>query len=137
MFTSYEWDVYRQRLDLYRQLAEQVQRKDNENSRSIDSAEHISSPGAEFAQALQDMLRQKKNVPLNASMAMEYGFKVGLIVEENLIRDWKSSKQVQSRIENQLEDVLLLLKKEHNLSFTYEDIDALLAKFMEIALARY
>ena len=59
------------------------------------------------------------------------------IIQAEKIVSWTSNADVQNRMKNQIEDYLHDLKQETGLSLTFEDIDLILEKCLDIARRRY
>ena len=71
------------------------------------------------------------------SFAIKTALDVNEIVYGNKIIDWVHNKDNQNRIKNKIEDYLYELSDDNDLDMTFDDIDFVLDKVMEIALLRY
>ncbi len=59
------------------------------------------------------------------------------IIRTYKIIDWTRNRDVQNQIKNKIEDYLYDLSDKHSLNMSYDDIDKILDKIVEIALIRY
>ena len=63
--------------------------------------------------------------------------KIEEIIQAERIVSWTSNADVQNRMKNQIEDYLHDLKQEAGIPLTFEDIDLILEKCLDIARRRY
>lgn len=59
------------------------------------------------------------------------------IVRRNRIVNWTHNSDVQNRMIGAIEDYLFELKEDQGIAFTFEEMDAILEKVLEIAKVRY
>lgn len=70
-------------------------------------------------------------------LSADAALKIDEIIQADRIVSWTSNADVQNRMKNQIEDYLHDLKQETGLSLTFEDIDLILEKCLDIARRRY
>lgn len=70
-------------------------------------------------------------------LSADAALKIEEIIQAERIVSWTSNADVQNRMKNQIEDYLHDLKQELGLSLTFEDIDLILEKCLDIARRRY
>jgi type I restriction enzyme R subunit len=70
-------------------------------------------------------------------LSADAALKIDEIIQAERIVSWTSNLDVQNRMKNQIEDYLHDLKQETGLSLTFEDIDLILEKCLDIARRRY
>lgn len=75
--------------------------------------------------------------PVEKSVFVEAGVTITSLLEKELIVDWKRNEDVLKRIENEVEDYLLTLRSEMDVSITYEQIDGLIKDIILIAKTIY
>lgn len=61
------------------------------------------------------------------------GVAIGTIIEKELIVDWKRNEDVLKRIENEVEDYLLIFRTEQEVLISYDQIDVLIKDIVRIA----
>ena len=65
------------------------------------------------------------------------GLKIDEIFKNNLVVEWYKKDDIQNNIINKIEDYLYELKEEKKLAMSYDDIDRLLEKTLEVGKKRY
>ncbi len=70
-------------------------------------------------------------------LSADAALKIDEIIQAERIVSWTNNADVQNRMKNQIEDYLHDLKQETGLSLTFEDIDLILEKCLDIARRRY
>lgn len=80
--------------------------------------------GKEVAKKLQDNLA-------------ESGIAINDIIVKLTIRDWKSNLDIQNKMENKIEDYLMLHRKDLGVDLNFDEIDLILAKCLKVAKNNY
>jgi type I restriction enzyme R subunit len=93
-----------------------------------------------FFGALSDVLLvsngKEKVKEINESLATA-GLEIAKIVEGLTIVDWKRNRDVQRKMENQIEDFLMEHRKDMGLEMTFDEIDEILTKCLKVAKNNY
>ena len=90
-----------------------------------------------FYGALTSVLEEHHADGLDRSRLAQAGMDIAGIVERYIIRDWHRNIDVQKRIENAIEDYLLLHRKDLGAELTFDEIDAILEKCLKSAKHNY
>jgi type I restriction enzyme R subunit len=72
-----------------------------------------------------------RNTEADAALAID-----GIIRREKIV-NWTTNRDVQNRMKNEIEDYLHQLKDEQEIALTFEEIDAILERCLDIACVRY
>jgi len=67
----------------------------------------------------------------------EIGLKIDEIFKRNLVVDWQTKDDIQNNILNEIEDYLYDLKEVKKLNITFDDIDQILEKTLDVGKKRY
>jgi type I restriction enzyme R subunit len=59
------------------------------------------------------------------------------IIRREKIVNWTTNRDVQNRMKNEIEDYLFQVKQEQDIPLTFEEIDAILERCLDIARVRY
>ena len=59
------------------------------------------------------------------------------IIQERRIVNWENNTDVQNRMRTAIEDFLFELKDAHGIDLSFDDIDDIMEKCLEIAKVRY
>ena len=86
-----------------------------------------------FFGALNSVLERQHTTGLHRSRLAQAGLDIAAIVERHIIRDWHRNIDVQKRIEDAIEDYLLLHRKDLGVELTFDEIDAILEKCLKSA----
>ncbi len=70
-------------------------------------------------------------------VSTEASLAIDEIIRQNRIVNWTDNTDVQNRMMGAIEDYLFELKEERDVALTFEEIDAILEKVLEIARSRY
>ncbi len=70
-------------------------------------------------------------------LSADAALKIDDIIQAERIVSWTSNADVQNRMKNQIEDYLHELKQETGIPLTFEDMDLILEKCLDIARRRY
>lgn len=91
-----------------------------------------------FFGVLKEILDRHFEDALTArDMSADAAIQIDEIIRQEKIVSWTSNTDVQNRMKNRIEDYLHDLKGETGLAITFEEIDDLLDKCLEIAKRRY
>ena len=91
-----------------------------------------------FFGVLKDLLgRYCENSNDGRNLSADAAIEIDQIIQEEKIVSWINNPDVQNRMKNRIEDYLHELKAETKLEITFEDIDDILEKCLEIAKRRY
>lgn len=91
-----------------------------------------------FFGVLKDLLgRHCEDAAAGRELSAEAAIQIDEIIQEEKIVSWTSNPDVQNRMKNRIEDYLHELKDETGLAITFEDIDDILEKCLDIAKRRY
>lgn len=91
-----------------------------------------------FFGVLKDLLgRHCEDVSAGRELSADAAIEIDEIIQEEKIVSWTSNPDVQNRMKNRIEDYLHELKDETGLAITFEDIDDILEKCLDIAKRRY
>ena len=91
-----------------------------------------------FFGVLKDLLgRYCENANDGRNLSADAAIEIDQIIQEEKIVSWINNPDVQNRMKNRIEDYLHELKAETKLEITFEDIDDILEKCLEIAKRRY
>jgi type I restriction enzyme R subunit len=71
------------------------------------------------------------------ALRTEASLKIDDIIRELRIVNWENNTDVQNRMRNAIEDYLFELKDEHGMDLSFDDIDDIMEKCLEIAKVRY
>ena len=63
--------------------------------------------------------------------------KIDDIIRKHLVVDWQMNPDVHKRMEQEIEDYLFSIKGRYDLNLSWDDIDTIIAKVIEIAKHRY
>ncbi|QVL30289.1 type I restriction endonuclease subunit R [Telmatocola sphagniphila] len=86
---------------------------------------------------LEPLGRHAADAGEGRELSADAALRIDKIIQAEKIVSWTSNADVQNRIKNQIEDYLHDLKQETGLSLTFEDIDLILEKCLDIARRRY
>jgi len=88
---------------------------------------------------LSEVIIGKKNSSVKdiQDINAEIGLKVDEIFKRNLVVDWHIKDDIQNNILNEIEDFLYELKEDKKLDISYNDIDQILEKTLEVGKQRY
>jgi type I restriction enzyme, R subunit len=81
--------------------------------------------------------RWKDSLPDSNQAAVKAALKIDRIIQENMMADWTSNRDVQNQMKNQIEDYLYALKEAYGIGLTHADLDFILDKSIEIARDRW
>ena len=70
-------------------------------------------------------------------MATEAAIKIDEIIRSLMIVNWTNNADIQNRMRTAIEDSIFELRQRHGLNLTFDDIDAILEKCLDIARVRY
>ena len=91
-----------------------------------------------FFGVLKDLLgRHCEDAAAGRELSADAAIQIDEIIQEEKIVSWISNPDVQNRMKNRIEDYLHELKDETALAITFEDIDDILEKCLDIAKRRY
>jgi type I restriction enzyme R subunit len=91
-----------------------------------------------FFGVLKDLLgRHCEDAAAGRELSADAAIQIDEIIQEEKIVSWISNPDVQNRMKNRIEDYLHELKDETGLAITFEDIDDILEKCLDIAKRRY
>jgi type I restriction enzyme, R subunit len=79
----------------------------------------------------KDAFPNPKLVSVNAALRIER------IIQENVVVDWITNRDVQNQIKNLIEDYLYSVKQIHDIDLRPDDMDRILDRSIEIAKSRY
>ena len=72
-----------------------------------------------------------------SDVSVRSALEIDEIIRNNKMIDWTHNKDVQNQIKNKIEDYLYDLSDEQGMDLSFDEIDLVLDKVMEIALLRY
>jgi type I restriction enzyme R subunit len=75
--------------------------------------------------------------PGRPPLAVRASLEIDRIVRELRIVNWQNNPDVKNRMRTAIEDMLFGLKDEYGIAITFEDIDEVMEKCLEIARVRY
>lgn len=91
-----------------------------------------------FFGALKDLLgRHCEDAGTGRELAADAALQIDQFIQEEKIVSWTTNSDVQNRMKNRIEDYLHDLKDETGLAITFEGIDDILEKCLDIAKRRY
>lgn len=91
-----------------------------------------------FFGVLRELLgRHSQDVDAGHELSADAAIQIDGIIQDEKIVSWTSNLDVQNRMKNRIEDYLHELKDETGLAITFEDIDDILEKCLDIAKRRY
>ncbi len=91
-----------------------------------------------FFGVIKDLLgRHCADASAGREVSAEAALRIDAIIREEKIVSWTTNADVQNRMKNRIEDFLHELKEQTGLAITFEDIDDILDKCLEIAKRRY
>lgn len=86
----------------------------------------------------QDVLSKFNTENFNAKeIAADIAIKIDEIVVNNKIVDWTNNPDVQNRMFNEIEDYLYSIKGRYDIELSYDDIDIIIEKSIQVAKNRY
>jgi type I restriction enzyme R subunit len=95
----------------------------------------------EVARAFYGVVRQALAPHANGKDLKSAGADAALAIDEIIRREkivnWTTNRDVQNRMKNEIEDYLFRLKEEQGVALTFEEIDGILERCLEIARVRY
>jgi type I restriction enzyme R subunit len=86
---------------------------------------------------LEPLGRHAADAGEGRELSADAALRIDEIIQAEKIVSWTSNADVQNRMKNQIEDYLHDMKQETGLSLTFEDIDLILEKCLDIARRRY
>ena len=88
----------------------------------------------EYACVYYDIIEDKTDtlVEINTDLALA----VHAIIEKHKIRDWIHNRDVQNKMEVELEKIIFACDEEHNLGLRSDDIDAIISQILTTARKR-
>jgi len=91
-----------------------------------------------FFGVLKDLIGlHSENTTAGRELSAEAALRIDDIIREEKIVSWTNNLDVQNRMKNRIEDYSHDLKDEAGLSLTFEEIDDILEKCLDIAKRRY
>jgi type I restriction enzyme R subunit len=97
-----------------------------------------SDPAKAFYGVVNDTLtRWKDSLPNPETISVKAALKIDRIIQENIVVDWVSNRDVQNQMKNQIEDYLYAMKEMYGIDLRPDDMDLILDKSIEIAKTRY
>ena len=82
-----------------------------------------------------------KKIPNNSIDLKELSADIALKIDETILErkivDWLNKQDIQNKMIGDIEDYLWEIKSEHNIDLTFDDIDLIIEKTMNIAKLRY
>ena len=81
--------------------------------------------------------RHALEVSEGKELSADAAIRIDEIIRGEKIVNWTNNADVQNRMKNQIEDYLHDLKQETGLTLTFEDIDVILERCLDIARRRY
>ena len=100
-----------------------------------EALKHEEIPRAFFGVTKDIFSRHLNDNQTNVSVRS--ALEIDKIIRNNKMIDWNHNKDVQNQIKNKIEDYLYDLSDEHVIELSFDEIDLVLDKVMEIALLRY
>ena len=66
--------------------------------------------------------------------------KISLVIDEIIKRlrivNWSTNTDIQNQMRNKIEDIIFEIMREHNITLTFEDIDAIMEQCLDVAKVR-
>jgi type I restriction enzyme R subunit len=90
-----------------------------------------------FGVLLEPLGRHAADAAEGRELSADAALGIDEIIQDEKIVSWTSNADVQNRMKNRIEDYLHELKQEMGLALTFEDIDLILEKSLDIARRRY
>jgi type I restriction enzyme R subunit len=90
-----------------------------------------------FYRALREVFAPQANGKDLRSAEADAALKIDEIIQREKIVNWTANADVQNRMKNEIEDYLHQLKEEQDLRLTFEEIDSILERCLDIARVRY
>ncbi|MCC5934801.1 MAG: type I restriction endonuclease subunit R [Balneolales bacterium] len=87
--------------------------------------------------ALSEILKTESEVVPYSSEMPTIGLKIDEIIRSHLIVDWKYKPDVIKQLQQEIDDYLFAVKDEGIIELTFDDMDALIEKSVELAKLRY
>lgn len=85
-----------------------------------------------------DVLNRFKSENFDSKeVAADIAIKIDEIVVNNKIVDWTNNPDVQNRMFNEIEDYLYSIKGRYDIEMSYDDIDIIIEKSLQVAKNRY
>jgi type I restriction enzyme, R subunit len=134
-------DYRQQRIDEAEYFLKTQQIMDSVRNRKDDGTPSILE-GNDIAKAffgLSDDIISNKNSKIEDIKLVnaEIGLKIDEIFKRNLVVDWHTKDDIQNNILNEIEDYLYELKEVKKLDMSFDDIDKILEKTLEVGKKRY
>ena len=116
-------------------IMDSVRNRKDEGTPSILEGNDI----AKAFYGLSEVIIGKKNSSVDdiQNTNAEIGLKIDEIFKRNLVVDWHTKDDIQNNILNEIEDYLYELKEDKKLEISYDDIDQILEKTLEVGKKRY
>ncbi len=86
---------------------------------------------------LESLARDELEALEGKEVSAGAAIRIDEIIQEEKIVNWTNNADVQNRMKNRIEDYLHDLKQETGLALTFEEIDLILEKTLDIARRRY
>jgi type I restriction enzyme, R subunit len=90
-----------------------------------------------FYRALREVFAPHADGKDLRSAEADSALKIDEIIRREKIVNWTSNTDVQNRMKNEIEDYLHQLKEEQGMRLTFEEIDSILERCLDIARVRY
>jgi type I restriction enzyme, R subunit len=135
MYSEYEINIYTKRLKLYQQLRTEMSVAPGDIKKATTSTGKlkINDPASV---GIYKIFKENK-IKLSDDVLVECSEKIRAVIEKYIIRDWKGNMDIQRRLQNDMEDLLIEFRNNHRITLSYSTIDQLLSAFLQIALKNY
>jgi type I restriction enzyme R subunit len=124
--------------DYLRKVTEIAERVRNRTGDDIPSDLFGHDVAKAFFGVLREVFAEIEGEGVDARrLGTEASLGIDAIIQEHRIVNWTQNPDVRNRMMGAIEDYLFELKDERGLALTFEEIDAILEKVLEIARVRY